>query len=306
MIDLKIKMPGLDLKNPIMPASGTFGFGEEYAELYDLDLLGAIVTKATTLNPRLGNDTPRIAETYGGMLNAIGLQNPGIELVIKNKLSFLSKYKTPIIVNIAGSDIDEYIEVAKKISKVSCVSAIELNISCPNVKEGGIAFGSNADLVYKITKSVKEVSIVPVYVKLSPNVTDIVAMAIAAEKGGADGLSLINTLIGMRIDLKTGRPIIKNKTGGLSGPAIKPVAIRMVYQIYKNVKIPIIGIGGIRTAEDVLEFLFAGASAVQIGTMNLVNPYICPEIIKELPEALKKYNFTSITECIGYSHRLEK
>lgn len=300
---LNIKLPGLELKNPIIPASGCFGFGKEYAEIYNLNKLGSIMIKATTLNKRLGNNTPRIAETNGGMLNAIGLQNPGVDTVINSQLKWLEKYDLPIIANVAGSSEEEYIEVAKRISTADNVKAIELNISCPNVKEGGIAFGTNAKVAARLTKKVKEVSTVPIYVKLSPNVTNIVEIAKAVEAAGADGITMINTLLGMRLDLKTGKPILANGTGGLSGPAIKPVAIRMIYEVYKNVKIPIIGMGGIQTAEDVIEFLYAGASAVAIGTANFIDPYVCPNIIEQLPSVLNKYGFKNIDEAIGYAHR---
>lgn len=303
MASVRVKLPGLDLKNPIIPASGTAGFGEELANIYDLSLLGGIMIKATSVNPKRGNKTPRVAETYGGMLNSIGLENPGLDVVIKEKLPFLSKYDTCVIANICGDSIDEYVKVAYDISRIENVGALELNISCPNVHGGGIPFGADEDTVYEITKRVKEASIKPVYVKLSPNVTDIVKMAKAAERGGADGLSLINTLLGMRIDLKTGRPILYNKKGGFSGPAIKPVAIRMIYDVYEAVNIPIIGMGGIANADDCIEFLMAGASALGVGTMNLVNPYICKELVDELPKALEKYGFKDINECIGYAHR---
>ncbi len=305
-MNLKIKLPGLDLKNPIIPASGTFGFGEEFSELYDLNILGSIMIKAATLEERFGNDTPRVAETYGGMLNAIGLQNPGVEVIINEKLKFLEKYDLPIIANIAGKTVEEYIEVAKRISKVKNVGALEINVSCPNVKSGGIAFGTDPILLKEITSAIKKASIVPVYIKLSPNVTNIVEMAKAAEAGGADGITMINTLIGMRLDLKTGRPILANKTGGLSGPSIKPVAIRMIYDVYKNVSIPIIGMGGVSNAYDVLEMLYAGASAVGVGTMNLINPYICKEIIEDLPKVLKEYGFESVQDAVGYAHRKDK
>ena len=303
MVNVRVKLPGLDLKNPIIPASGTAGFGEELANIYDLSLLGGIMIKATSVNPKRGNKTPRVAETYGGMLNSIGLENPGLDVVIKEKLPFLAKYDTCVIANICGDSIDEYVKVAYDISRIENVAALELNISCPNVHGGGIPFGADEDTVYEITRRVKDASIKPVYVKLSPNVTDIVKMAKAAERGGADGLSLINTLLGMRIDLKTGRPILYNKKGGFSGPAIKPVAIRMIYDVYEAVSIPIIGMGGIANADDCIEFLMAGASALGIGTMNLVNPYICKELVEELPNALEKYGFKDINECIGYAHR---
>lgn len=306
MINLNVKLPGLDLKNPIMPASGTFGFGEEFENLYDLNILGSAMLKAATIKERVGNPTPRVCETYGGMLNAIGLQNPGIDVIMKNKLALWDKYNVPIIANIAGNNIEEYVEVAQIISKHKNVHALELNISCPNVKHGGIAFGTDPNMVYEVTKRVKQASSVPVYVKLSPNVSDIVKMAKAAEEAGADGITMINTLVGMRLDLKTGKPILANKTGGFSGPAIKPVAIRMIYEVYKNVNIPIIGMGGIKNAYDVLEFLYAGASAVAIGTMNLVNPYICKEIIEDLPRVLQEYGFKDINDAIGYAHKEEK
>ena len=302
-MNLKVKLPGLDLKNPIIPASGTFGFGEEFASYYDLNILGSIMIKATTEKKRMGNCGPRIAETTAGMLNSIGLQNPGLEKVINEKLPFLAQYNLPIIANVAGTSLDEYVLGAKELSKVTNVGALEINISCPNVTKGGMGFGTDAKLVYELTKKIKEVSLKPVYIKLSPNVTNIVEIATAAKQGGADGLTLINTLLGMRIDLKTGKPILGNKMGGFSGPAIKPVALRMVYQVYEAVKIPIIGMGGIASAEDVLEFLYAGASAVAIGTMNLVDPYICKKIIETLPNVLEKYGFHDVNEAIGYAHK---
>jgi dihydroorotate dehydrogenase (NAD+) catalytic subunit len=303
MSNISVKLPGLDLKNPIIPASGTAGFGEELSKIYDLNILGGIMIKATSINPKKGNKTPRVAETYGGMLNSIGLENPGLEVVKSEKLKFLSQFDTCVIANICGDSIDEYVKVAYELSRVENVCALELNISCPNVHGGGIPFGADENTVYEITKKVKEASIKPVYVKLSPNVTDIVKMAKAAERGGADGLSLINTLLGMRIDLKTGRPILANKKGGFSGPAIKPVAIRMIYDCYEAVNIPIIGMGGIQNVDDCIEFLMAGASALGVGTMNLVDPYICKELVEELPSALQKYGFKDINECIGYAHR---
>ena len=303
MANVRVNLPGLNLKNPIIPASGTAGFGEELANIYDLNVLGGIMIKATSVNPKRGNKTPRVAETYGGMLNSIGLENPGLDVVLTEKLPFLAKYDTCVIANICGDSIDEYVKVAYEISRVDNVAALELNISCPNVHGGGIPFGADEETVYEITRRVKEASVKPVYVKLSPNVADIVKMAKAAERGGADGLSLINTLLGMRIDLKTGRPILYNKKGGFSGPAIKPVAIRMIYDCYEAVNIPIIGMGGIATVDDCIEFLMAGASALGVGTMNLVNPYICKELVEELPSALEKYGFKDINECVGYAHR---
>jgi dihydroorotate dehydrogenase (NAD+) catalytic subunit len=298
---LNIELPGLNLKNPIMPASGCFGFGREYSQFYDLSVLGAIMIKATTVEPRFGNPTPRVAETSAGMLNAIGLQNPGLEKVIGEELPFLSQYDVPIIANVAGSLEEDYIEVARQISKAPNVHALELNISCPNVKTGGIAFGTIPETAKQLTRKVKEVSEVPVYVKLSPNVTNIVEMAKAVEAGGADGLTMINTLIGMRLDLKTGQPILANRTGGLSGPAIKPVAIRMIYEVSQAVGIPIIGMGGVETAADVIEYFYAGASAVAVGTANFVDPFVCPTIIEELPVMLDKLGFEHISECTGRS-----
>lgn len=298
---LDVNLPGLNLKNPIMPASGCFGFGREYSQFFDLSRLGAIMIKATTVEPRFGNPTPRVAETSAGMLNAIGLQNPGLKKVFSEELPWLDQYDVPIIANIAGSTEEDYVEVAAEISKAPNVHALELNISCPNVKTGGITFGTIPEVAEALTKKVKEVSEVPVYVKLSPNVTDIVEMAKAVEAGGADGLTMINTLVGMRIDLKTARPVIANKTGGLSGPAIKPVAIRMIHEVSQKVHIPIIGMGGIQSAEDVIEYFYAGASAVAVGTANFVDPFVCPMIIDELPELLHRLGFEHITECMGRS-----
>jgi dihydroorotate dehydrogenase (NAD+) catalytic subunit len=299
MSSLSIQLPGLNMKNPIMPASGCFGFGREYSQFYDLSQLGAIMIKATTVEPRFGNPTPRVAETSSGMLNAIGLQNPGLEKVMTEELPWLSQFDVPIIANVAGSLEEDYIKVAEEISKAPNVHALELNISCPNVKTGGIAFGTIPEVAKQLTKKVKEVSSVPVYVKLSPNVTNIVEMAKAVEEGGADGLTMINTLIGMRMDIKTGKPILANRTGGLSGPAIKPVAIRMIYEVSQNVSLPIIGMGGVESAEDVIEFFYAGASAVAVGTANFINPFICPQIIDELPNLLEDLGVEHISECTG-------
>lgn len=296
---LEVNIAGIKMKNPVMPASGCFGFGKEYAKFYDLNTLGAIAVKATTLEERMGNPTPRVAETPGGMLNAIGLQNPGLNRVIQQELPWLEKYDTPIVVNIAGTTTEDYVEVAKKLSEVSNVAALELNISCPNVKCGGITFGTDPVIAAELTKEIKKVSSVPVFVKLSPNVTDVVSIAKAVEEAGADGLSMINTLLGMRIDLRTRKPILANQVGGLSGPAIKPVAIRMIWQVSQQVQIPIIGMGGIQSAEDVIEFFLAGASAVAVGTANFVDPYACPTIINELEQWLDRMGVDSITELIG-------
>lgn len=303
MSRLNLQLPGLDLKNPIMPASGCFGFGREYAQLYDLSKLGAIMIKATTVETRKGNPTPRVAETSAGMLNAIGLQNPGIEKVMEEELKFLAGYDVPVIANVAGTEVADYVEVAERISKASNVKALELNISCPNVKCGGIQFGTDPQTAQQLTAAVKAVSSVPVYVKLSPNVTNIVDIAKAVEAGGADGITMINTLVGMRLDERTGKPVIANGTGGLSGPAIKPVAIRMVYDVYKAVNIPIIGMGGVTCAQDVIDFMSAGASAVAVGTANFVDHFVCPTIIDELPGLLDKLNVKHISEIIGRSHR---
>lgn len=302
MVDLTVKLPGLNLKNPIMPASGCFGFGREYSDFYDLGKLGAVMMKAATGEERFGNPTPRVAETASGMLNAIGLQNPGVEKIIETEVPFLANYDVPLIANIAGSTIEEYEKVANVFNQTDKVHALELNISCPNVKEGGIQFGTDLAMAAKVTEAVKRATNLPVYVKLSPNISDIVAMAKAVEAAGADGLSMINTLTGMQIHLPSKKPLIANKTGGLSGAAIKPVAIRMIYEVKRHVNIPIIGMGGINNAEDVLEFLLAGASAVAVGTANFQNPFICPEIIDTLPDVLDQYGFQSAQEAIGKGH----
>jgi dihydroorotate dehydrogenase (NAD+) catalytic subunit len=300
---LETILPGMTLSNPIIPASGCFGFGYEFMEYYDINILGSFVFKGTTLEARFGNKTPRIAESYAGMLNAIGLQNPGVEAVINDELVKLKKcYKKLVIANIGGSCQRDYVEAVTKISKSDLVGAIELNISCPNVKDGGMSFGTNKDVAASLTKAVKEATHLPVYVKLSPNVTDIVEIAKAVEDAGADAITLINTLVGMRIDLSTGKPILANSYGGLSGPAIKPVAIKMVHQVYKNVSIPLIGVGGIMNARDVLEMMYAGASAVQIGTANLIDPYACKSIIEDLPKLMDELKINKISDIIGRSH----
>ncbi len=301
MTKCHVSLPGLDMKNPIMPASGCFGFGKEYSEFYDLSTLGAICVKAVTPSVRQGNPTPRVAETDGGMLNAIGLQNPGLDHVMEHELRWLESFDVPVIVNIAGNTVEEYMHVAKTVSKAKNVNAVELNISCPNVKEGGITFGTDPHVAKELTSRVKDVCEVPVYVKLSPNVTDIVSIAKAVEKGGADGLSMINTLLGMRLDLKTGKPIIANETGGLSGAAIKPVAVRMIHGVSQEVSIPIIGMGGVTSADDALELILAGASAVAVGTQNFVDPYACPTIINDLEKKLEEYDVEHITELVGRS-----
>ncbi|MDO4414637.1 MAG: dihydroorotate dehydrogenase [Erysipelotrichaceae bacterium] len=302
-MDLSVKLPGLNLKNPVIPASGCAGYGRELSELYDLSILGGIAIKSATPKERFGNPTPRIAETPAGMLNAIGLQNHGVDYIIENELPFLKKFDTEVIANVAGAAEEDYLEVIRKMNSSDVVKAYELNISCPNVKHGGIGLGTSAELAANITRLAKEVSEKPVYVKLTPNVTNIVEIAKAVEKAGADGLVLINTLLGMRIDLKSGKPLLANTTGGLSGPAIKPVAVRMVYQCAQAVDIPIIGVGGISSAEDVLEFLYAGASAVEVGAANFVDPYICPKIIDNLGSVLEKYGNASVKEATGRSFK---
>ncbi|WP_114571142.1 dihydroorotate dehydrogenase [Exiguobacterium flavidum] len=299
---LNVELPGLSLKNPIMPASGCFGFGEEFAGLYDLSVLGGIMIKAATRDERFGNKTPRVAESGMGMLNAIGLQNPGVEAILGEKLPFLSNYDTEIIANVAGSTPEEYVEVARMISASPVVKALELNISCPNVKCGGLQFGTDPVMASELTRRVKAVSEKPVYVKLSPNVTSIVEMATAVEAAGADGLTMINTLIGMRIDVRTGQPILANRIGGLSGPSIKPVAVRMIHDVSREVDIPIIGMGGVMEVDDVLEMIYAGASAVAVGTANFVNPYICKEIIEALPGRMDELGIEHIMDIRGRAH----
>lgn len=296
---LAVSLPGLELKNPIMPASGCFSFGEEFSKYYDLSLLGAIMVKATTLEPRAGNATPRVAETPSGMLNAIGLQNPGLEIVMNERLPSLERFDVPIIANVAGSTEEDYVAVCAAIGDAPNVQAIELNISCPNVKHGGIAFGTDADVAFRLTQAVKKVAKVPVYVKLSPNVTDIVPIAQGIEAGGADGITMINTLLGMRLDLKTRKPILANQTGGLSGPAVKPVAIRLIHQVSHAIDLPIIGMGGVYTVDDVLEMYMAGASAVAVGTANFTDPYICPKLVEELPKRMDELGIESLSQLIN-------
>lgn len=297
-MNTKVKIAGVELKNPVMTASGTFGSGQEYGEFVDLSLLGAVVTKGVSNVPWPGNPAPRIAETYGGMINAIGLQNPGIDVFVSRDIPYLKQYDTRIIVNVCGKTTEDYVEVAERLAGEP-VDLLEINISCPNVKEGGIAFGQDPKAVEAITREVKRHAKQPVIMKLSPNVTDITAMAKAAEAGGADAISLINTLTGMKIDIHKRAFAVANKTGGLSGPAIKPVAVRMVYQAAQAVKLPIIGMGGIMTAEDAIEFLLAGASAVSVGTANFHNPYATAEIVKGIEEYMERYGVQDIKELVG-------
>lgn len=297
-MNTKVTLAGVELKNPVMTASGTFGSGAEYSEFVDLNRLGAVVTKGVANVPWPGNPTPRIAEVYGGMLNAIGLQNPGIDVFVKRDIPFLKQYDTKIIVNVCGKTTEDYIEVVERLGDEP-VDLLEINISCPNVKEGGIAFGQDPKAVEAITREVKKHAKQPIIMKLSPNVTDITVMAKAAEAGGADVLSLINTLTGMKIDINRRAFAIANKTGGMSGPAVKPIAVRMVYQVANAVKLPIIGMGGIATAEDALEFILAGATAVSVGTANFYNPYATIEIAQGIEDYMKKYHVEDINELIG-------
>ncbi len=303
MVNTKVTLSGFDLDNPIIPASGTFGYGYEFAELYDINILGSFSFKGTTENERFGNPTPRIAECTSGVINSVGLQNPGVDKVIAEELPKLSAcFKKPVIANVGGFSLEEYVSTCQKLDSQSQVGIIEVNISCPNVHGGGMSFGTSAGSAYEVTRAVKKVCTKPVYIKLSPNVTDIVEIAKACEDAGADGISMINTLLGMRIDLKTKKPVIANKMGGFSGPAIFPVALRMVYQVYDAVKIPIIGMGGVSSAKDVIEMMLAGATAVQIGAANLVDPYICKDIIEELPLVMQQYNIKSLKDIIGGAH----
>ena len=303
MVNTKVSLSGLELDNPVIPASGTFGFGYEFAELYDINILGSFSFKGTTREPRFGNPTPRIAECPNGMINSVGLQNPGIDKVISEELPKLKKcFNKKVIANISGFSVDEYAYCCERIDKEEQVGLIEVNVSCPNVHNGGMAFGTSAKAAAEVTKAVKAVTTKPVYIKLSPNVTDIVEIAKACEDAGADGISMINTLLGMRIDLRTKKPVIANKMGGFYGAAIFPVALRMVYQVYEAVKVPIIGMGGVSSADDVIEMMLAGATAVQVGAANLVEPYACKNIIEELPKTMEKYKIDDLTSIIGGAH----
>ena len=298
-MNTQITIAGVTFKNPVMTASGTFGSGMEYSEFVDLNQLGAVVTKGVANVPWPGNPTPRVAEVYGGMLNAIGLQNPGIDMLMERDIPFLKQYDTNIIVNVCGKTVEDYVEVVERLGDEQSVAMLEINVSCPNVKEGAIAFGQKAEALFQITQEVKKHARQPVIMKLSPNVTDITEMARAAEAAGADALSLINTLTGMKIDIHRRTFALANKTGGMSGPAIKPVAVRMVYQTAKAVKIPIIGMGGIGSAEDAVEFILAGASAVSIGARNFVNPYVTTEVVRGIEDYMKEYHVENLTELIG-------
>lgn len=300
----EVTLSGLTLSNPVIPASGTFGFGYEFAELYDINLLGSFSFKGTTKEERFGNPTPRIAECTGGLINSVGLQNPGVERVISEELPKLSKcFHKPVIANVSGFSLDEYAYCCEKLDREEQVGILEVNISCPNVHNGGMSFGTDPKEAAAVTRTVKAVTKKPVYMKLSPNVTDIVSIAKACEDAGADGISLINTLMGMRIDLKSKKPVIANKMGGFSGSAIFPVAVRMVYQVYEAVSVPVIGMGGVSSAEDVIEMMLAGATAVEVGAANLVNPYACRDIIGKLPQVMEKYGIKNLSEIIGGAHR---
>ncbi len=303
MVDTKVTLAGLELDNPIIPASGTFGYGLGFAELYDINILGSFSFKGTTASPHFGNPTPRIAECYEGLINSVGLQNPGVEAVVNCELPALAKvFKKPVIANVCGFSLEEYVTVASRLDKCPQVGILEINISCPNAKGGGMAFGTCPETAASIIKAVKDNTTKPVFAKLSPNVTDIKEIAVAVAEVGADGISLINTLLGMRINLKTRRPIIANKMGGFSGPAVFPVALRMVYQVYEAVKLPIMGLGGVSTAEDVIEMMMAGATAVQVGSANLINPWACKKIVEDLPRVMEKYRISFLKDIIGASH----
>ena len=300
MVDLKVNLAGIEMDNPIIPASGTFGYGSEFAELYDINILGTFSFKGTTKEPRFGNPTPRIAECKEGMINAVGLQNPGVDKVISEELPKLKKcFSKKVMANVSGFSVEDYAYTCKMLDKCDEIGWFEVNVSCPNVHGGGMSFGTSPEAAAEVTRAVKAVTTKPVFIKLSPNVTDIVAIAKACEAAGADGISLINTLLGMRINLGNRKPIIANKMGGFSGPAIFPVAVRMVYQVAHAVKIPVIGMGGVSTAEDVIELMLAGATAVEVGAANLTDPYVCKKIIEDLPKVMEKYGINSLSEIIG-------
>ena len=304
MVDLKVSLCGWELDNPIIPASGTFGYGDEFKDFYDLNILGSIALKGTTKEPRYGNPTPRIAECTSGMINSVGLQNPGIDAVIEREIPHLKTFfNKKAVANACGFSVEEYVEVASRFDECEDIGIIEVNISCPNVKHGGMSMGTTPEGAYEVTSAVRKAVKKPIFVKLTPNVTDISAIARAAEEGGADGLALINTSVGMRIDLKRRKPVLANVKGGFSGRAIFPIALKAVYEVYDAVKIPLIGIGGVATAEDVIEMMLAGATAVEVGAENLVNPYACKEIIENLPAVMQKYGIEKLTDIIGGAHR---
>ena len=304
MVNTQVSLCGVTLDNPVIPASGTFGFGQEFAALYDINCLGSFSFKGTTLNPRFGNPLPRIAECPSGMLNAVGLQNPGVKHVKEVELPALAKiFHKPVMANVSGFSVSEYVSVVEELSDVAQIGWFEVNISCPNVHGGGMSFGTCPDAAAEVTRAVRAVTKKPLIIKLSPNVTDIASIAKACEDAGADGISLINTLLGMRMDLRTRKPLLANTTGGYSGPAVFPVAVRMVYQVYDAVKIPIVGMGGVSSAEDVLEMMLAGATAVEVGAANLVDPYASKKIVEALPQVMEQYGIKSLAEIIGAGHR---
>ncbi len=303
MADTRVNLSGWELDNPVIPASGTFGFGKEFADIYDINCLGSFSFKGTTLQPRDGNPTPRIAECASGMLNSVGLENPGVDTVVARELPELKKfYRKKVVANVSGFSVSDYAETVKKLDGEDIIGLFEVNISCPNVKHGGMSFGTSPEAAASVTEAVKKVTDKPVYIKLTPNVTDIVSIAKACEAAGADGISMINTMLGMRINLKTKKPILANTFGGVSGPTVFPVALRMIYQVYEAVKVPIIGMGGVTTAEDVIEMMLAGATAVEVGAANLVDPYASKKIVDTLPEVMKKYGIEKLSDIIGGAH----
>lgn len=303
MVNTKLMLAGIEIDNPVIPASGTFGYGQEFSELYDINCLGTFSFKGTTSEPRFGNPTPRIAECTAGMINAVGLQNPGVDAVLTKELPEMKKFfHKPVMANVCGFSLEEYAHVCSVLDSADQIGWFEINVSCPNVHGGGMSFGTSATAAAEVVKAVKKVTTKPIIIKLSPNVTDIVSIAKACEAEGADGISMINTMLGMRIDLRTKKPIIANKMGGFSGPAIKPVALRMIYQVYEAIKIPIVGMGGVMNAEDVIEIMLAGATAVEVGTANLIDPFVCKKIVEDLPAVMQKYGINNLSDIIGGAH----
>ena len=303
MVNTKLMLAGIEIDNPVIPASGTFGYGQEFSELYDINCLGTFSFKGTTSEPRFGNPTPRIAECTAGMINAVGLQNPGVDAVLTKELPEMKKFfHKPVMANVCGFSLEEYAHVCSVLDSADQIGWFEINVSCPNVHGGGMSFGTSATAAAEVVKAVKKVTTKPIIIKLSPNVTDIVSIAKACEAEGADGISMINTMLGMRIDIRTKKPIIANKMGGFSGPAIKPVALRMIYQVYEAIKIPIVGMGGVMNAEDVIEMMLAGATAVEVGTANLIDPFVCKKIVEDLPAVMQKYGINNLSDIIGGAH----
>ena len=303
MVNTKLMLAGIEIDNPVIPASGTFGYGQEFSELYDINCLGTFSFKGTTSEPRFGNPTPRIAECTAGMINAVGLQNPGVDAVLTKELPEMKKFfHKPVMANVCGFSLEEYAHVCSVLDSADQIGWFEINVSCPNVHGGGMSFGTSATAAAEVVKAVKKVTTKPIIIKLSPNVTDIVSIAKACVAEGADGISMINTMLGMRIDLRTKKPIIANKMGGFSGPAIKPVALRLIYQVYEAIKIPIVGMGGVMNAEDVIEIMLAGATAVEVGTANLIDPFVCKKIVEDLPAVMQKYGINNLSDIIGGAH----